>query len=69
MKMLLNFLFLTYFYSALVGCSNENVWQSLKSRENIVNPSAEPKRISDKPDSYQDYVQDRNALLNDTVKK
>ncbi|NOT83990.1 MAG: hypothetical protein HOP02_04240 [Methylococcaceae bacterium] len=71
MKKLLTIIFLSYVCSLVMGCSNvnETLWQSLKLRDDIVNPTTEAKKTSDKPESYQDYKKERDAILKDSVKK
>jgi len=59
--------------SLLAGCASSeivygNIYEGLKTREQIVDPSVEQKP-SEKSMSYQEYEAERKKLLESTVKQ
>ena len=61
-------LFLCLLLMFMVGCSKErayeNIYEGLKKREQIVNPSNEP--IPREQQSYHEYVREREEVLQDS---
>lgn len=52
----------------MTGCSKErayeNIYEGLKKREQIVNPSNEP--VTRQQQSYREYIREREEILQDS---